>query len=124
MILGVIVFLAIEDRFKRRATVGRSNLTGVQIYETYFKDFGYVKDDVLQLWYEIADALEIKAGLLRPQDRFGKDVGGGFVLTPELDLLTELAIERTERQGLTIDLEAIETVDDYVKMFARRQAQN
>jgi len=121
IILGALKMSAAESRLRRGVTLGRRLLTAEEIYELYFEQPGYLKQEVLLLWREIADALEVDPGLLRPEDRFGDDIGGGFVLTPELDTLSEWAADRASAQGLDLNLQTIKTVSDYKNAFTRPQ---
>ena len=117
---AVVLYVALENRFKMRGTLGRVVLSVEDIYEAYFKDGGYEKTDVLTLWKEISVALEVPQGVLRPHDQFGKDVGAGFVTTPDLDALTEKALNRAKQDNISIDLGQIKTVGEYVRLFAKK----
>jgi hypothetical protein len=90
------------------------------MYDLYFREYGFNRNDVLSLLNEIAHTLGIPVGALRPNDRLGKDVGGGCVTTPELDTLSELALERATASGKSTNIENINTVSDYISAFARK----
>ena len=118
--LGVVAISIIERRLRAKATVGRKKLFEDEIYAERFQQMHYVKEDVIELLNEISTALDVHPGLLRPQDQFGMGIGGGLLLTPELDSLSEVATERAEKIGKKVDLQEIRTVLDYVDVFARK----
>jgi len=60
----------------------------------------------------------VPAERLRPNDRFGKDVGVYWITSDELDELAAKGRKRAKELGLTVDLEKLSTVDEYVRCFA------
>lgn len=85
------------------------------LYSRFYADSGISQARVLELWHEVASALRVSAGLLRPEDQFGKDIGAWSITSEDLDYLGQLAIKRAKREGRSIDLQAIKSVDDYVR---------
>ncbi|WP_417069866.1 hypothetical protein [Niveibacterium terrae] len=98
----------------------REALSDDEIYRRFYAASGLSKAAVIDVWHEIACVLRVPAERLQPTDRFGKDIGVHWVTSEELDALGVVAQERAKRQGLTVDLALIETVDDYVKRLAPR----
>ncbi len=76
----------------------------------------------LELWMEIASAVDVPPELIRPTDRFDGELGPvkGFEVASEMDDLEESLMRRCEQQGLDFRQVKIETVDDYIKMFVER----
>ena len=57
------------------------------------------------------------ADRLRPDDRFGKEVGVYWITSDDLDALAAKGRKRANECGLTVDLEKLATVDEYVRCF-------
>jgi hypothetical protein len=89
------------------------------IYATYYASSGIPKNEFIEIWREIAGALNIPDGKLRPEDRFGKDIGRYLITSEELDTLSECGLKRAREHGLSIDFK-INTVDEYVRAFTRK----
>lgn len=85
------------------------------IYSRFYLASGIEKASVQELWHEVANTLKIPAELLRPTDRFGKEIGVSLITSEELDYLGELALKRAKADGRSIDLKSIRSVDDYVR---------
>jgi hypothetical protein len=117
--LGVAVVGYLYQRQHRRSTfAGRDTLNLEEIYRTYYSASGIPADRVTELWREVALALKVPAEKLRPTDTFGKELGGGYIVTSEdLDALTAIAQRRAKAMGLTIGFEQIKSLDDYVRLF-------
>lgn len=98
----------------------REALSDDEIYRRFYAASGLSKAAVIDVWHEVARVLRVPAERLQPTDRFGKDIGVHWITSEELDALGVVAQERAKRQGLTVDLALIETVDDYVKRLAPR----
>lgn len=99
----------------------REALSDDEIYQRFYAASGLSKAAVIDVWHEVARVLRVPAERLQPTDRFGKDIGVHWITSGELDVLGVVAQERAKRQGLTVDLALIETVDDYVKRLAIRK---
>lgn len=84
------------------------------IYRTNYED-SLSYDAFLQAWTDIAECLKLRPGFLRTTDVFGVDIGAGAVTTDELDELADRAVAYARDRGRTVDLEALKTVDDYVR---------
>ena len=123
----VAVGYAIRSRKRKQslsALNAREALSDDEIYQRFYAASDLNKAAVLDVWHEIAGVLRAPAERLQPADRFGKDIGVFWITSEELDTLESVAQERAKRQGLTVDLASIETVDDYVKCFAPQNKHN
>jgi hypothetical protein len=97
----------------------RELLDDQAIYRLYYSGSVLSESEVIELWHEIADTLNMPAGMIRPSDVFGKDIGRGLITTEELDELYCLGSKRAKSLGLPIDFLEIRTVDDYIKAFIK-----
>ena len=101
--------------FIRRASPPRERLSEDAFFERFYSDSGISRTIVDKAVREISTFFEIELGLVRPSDRFGQEIGGGLLITPDLDRFALHTSERSERVGRTLDWEKISTVDDYIK---------
>jgi hypothetical protein len=120
--LAAIGFAVRSRKVKQSLSVldTREALSDDEIYRRFYAASGLSKAAVIDVWHEVARVLRVPAERLQPTDRFGKDVGVHWITSEELDALGVVAQERARRQGLTVNLALIETVDDYVKCLAPR----
>jgi hypothetical protein len=117
VLLGGVYYV----RHKESRTIRqRIWLSHDSIYSTYYASSDLPKEDVIEIWCEIASALNIPEGKLRPQDRFAKDIGRYLITSEELDTLSEHGRKRATELGISVDLSNIRTVDEYVRAFARK----
>jgi hypothetical protein len=116
--LGLIV-LWWKRSAARRGLMTRESLDDDAVYSRFYAGSGLPNGQVLQLWHEIAETLGVPSGRLRPEDRFGKNVGTYWITSDALDVLAAKGRQRAKQLGLTIDLKQIATVDQYVRCFAR-----
>ncbi len=111
----------LSEKSRRRTLMNlreREFLDDAAVYSRYYADSGIPEPRVLELWHEVANALSVSPGLLRPEDRFGKDIGVGFITSEDLDYLSQLAMKRAKVDARNVDLQSIRTVDDYVRALA------
>lgn len=101
--------------------LAREALDDDKLYSMFYSSSGLEKSNVLRAWHDVASALHVPADRLRPSDRFGKEVGRYWITSDELDALAAHAQELSVERGLTVDLEKISTVDEFVRQFARAQ---
>jgi hypothetical protein len=107
---------------RRRAMAAlnaRESLSDDEVHRRYYASAGLQKDVVLELWHEVAVTLRVPPDKLRPEDRFGKEVGVYWITSEALDELASKGRKRGKASGLDVDLEKIGTVDGYIKTFAR-----
>lgn len=102
------------QRFK-----GREHLTMQQIHHNFYPD--YEMESFISLWRQIASAVEVPPGLIRPADRFDEELGPvkGFEVASEMDDLTEVLMLYCEQRRLDFRKVDVNTVDDCIRLFAR-----
>lgn len=121
-VLIAVVGLAVswwKQKAARRDLESRERLDDEGVYSRYYATSGLPKDQVLELWHEVADTLRVPAGQLRPEDRFGKNVGAYWITSDDLDVLAAKGRNRAQQLGLAVDFGQLGTVDQYVRCFAR-----
>ncbi len=96
----------------------REALSDDEIYRRFYASSNLAQAEVKELWHEIARALRVPAERMRPEDKFGKDIGTYWITSEELDELGAIAQQRAKQKGLSVDLATIQTVEDYVRCFA------
>jgi hypothetical protein len=103
---------------KLRRFEGRERLSLEQLHDTFYQ--GYEMAKFVELWNEIASAVEVPPELIRPTDRFDGDLGPvkGFPVASEMDDLEDAFARRCKEKGLNSKTVKVKTVDDYVKQFA------
>lgn len=107
---------------RRRALAqleARESLEADAFYERFYAATQFPRAAVLQLLQEVADTLHVPAAKLRPDDRFGKDIGTYWITSDHLDLLEVKGRERAKALGLSVDFQSLKTLDDYIRCFAR-----
>jgi hypothetical protein len=119
-IFGLIFYITRLAKMKKSLSSLRKReiLSDDEIYERFYALSGLNKTTVIEIWHEIADALDVPAGYIRPYDIFGENIGVYWITSEELDALSNLAERRMKRQKLSVDLVLIKTVDNYVNEFA------
>jgi hypothetical protein len=114
------VFFVMRQRLplKLQRFDGRERLPLESIHDKFYP--GYEMAMFLQLWREIASKTEVPPELMRPADRFDNELGPvkGFPIAGELDDLNEAFVRRCKQQKLDFHKAKVETVDDYIKLFA------
>jgi hypothetical protein len=109
-----------KQKAARRDLGTRECLDDEGVYSRYYATSDLPKAQVLELWHEVAATLRVPAGQLRPEDRFGKDVGVYWITSDALDVLATKGRNRAKQLGLDVDLKALTTVDEYVRCFVRK----
>lgn len=110
-------------RAERKFLEDRPTLDLNAVYTEFYAHSGLAEDSVIEVWREVADALNIAPGKLRPTDRFGADVGRYFELSDKLDELHVAGLRRAKRLGVNPDFEQVKTVDDYVRALSKRKSE-
>ena len=122
-IIGVGLIVSISGilyyRRRRARTFGdRPRITLEQIYQQHYLDSGIRMDVVVDLWNDVAKTFGVDPQQLRPDDAFGKELGGGYLITSDdIDALTRIAEMRAKETSLKVDLQTITTLDGYVRTF-------
>lgn len=124
LVAGMALVGAIVPWWKTQAAArrlaARDELSDDDIFARFFASSGLPRGPVLEAWHEIADTLKAPSGRLRPEDRFGKDIGVYWITSDALDVLAEKGRIRAKKLGRDVDLKALATVDEYVRAFARQ----
>lgn len=87
----------------------------------FYMDSGLSAIDILTLWYNIAEVLEIEPGYLRPSDSLNKIVALPFFSDDRIEEISDMAIKHNRRLAFSIDLQTIDTLDDYIRAFAAKE---
>jgi hypothetical protein len=119
-ILGSLaVFFVIRQRLPRklRRFEGRERLSVKQIHDRFYPSCEM--GTFVELWSEIASGAEVPPELMRPTDRFDKELGPvkGFKVAGELEDLEESLLRRCKEHQLDFHNVKAETVDDYIRLF-------
>jgi|HubBroStandDraft_1064217.scaffolds.fasta_scaffold302818_2 hypothetical protein len=108
---------------KRRRSIrvldARESFDDETFYARYYADSSLPKALVIQLRREVAETLKLPAAKLRPDDRFGKQIGVHWITSDDLDVLANKGRNRAKALGLTVDLHKINTLDEYIRCFAK-----
>jgi hypothetical protein len=105
---------------RRRASAAlseREPLDDDAIYARCYAGSQLSRALVQELWHEVALHLQVPASRLRPDDRFGREIGIYVITSEALDVLAARGRERAKALGVSIDLQNLNTVDDYVRCF-------
>jgi len=118
---SVAVFFVMRQRLPRKLKrfEGRERLSIKQIHDQFYP--ACEMETFTELWKEIASSAEVPPELLRPTDRFDKELGPveGFRVAGEMEDLEEALMRRCEERQLDFHNVKAETVDDYIKIFTR-----
>lgn len=109
----------LKGMFLPRHLKGRSSKSLERSWTSYEGE-GYDFAEILELLQEISSHLWLPVALIRPNDRFGVELKRPGLFTFGLDALYEAAVERAERLDLDVEIEELDTVDDYVRAFANK----
>ncbi|MCH8315235.1 MAG: hypothetical protein IIA64_04610 [Planctomycetes bacterium] len=110
-------------RRKQERFAGRPVLPCDRIYQTYFPESGLDQIDVQHSWQELAKTLKLDPQRLRPTDRFDRELAPvvGTTKLDELHVLEAVLALRVRTRGLqAVDLETLETLEDYIRATSRR----
>jgi hypothetical protein len=122
--LGIFGAASMRLRMRKQSTLNqRPDITNDELYETYFKDSGLPKAIVVELWDEVAACLHVPRAKMRPTDRLGKEVGGYWITSEDLDALEARAKNRARHAGKSLDVSTIDDVGGYVRMVGALIAQ-
>lgn len=108
----------LQRRRSLAALESRESLDDERFYNQYYANSTLPKSLVVELRHEVADALKVPVQKLRPDDRFGKDIGTYWIISDNLDMLAVKGRNRAKALGRVVDLQKLNTVDDYIRCFA------
>jgi len=127
--LAVVIGFFRLMRTVRKTKVARLSerrpLTADEFFANFYLTAGLSKQDVVALRAEIASAIEVPVGLLRPEDRFSVELADCKGMGPMDGGLAELtfsAERRKKTSGRDLNISTLKSVDDYIRAFARPDA--
>ena len=128
LVLAVGLIVSAVSYARKRATAhmldARESISDEEIYRRFYASSSFDATQVQELWHEVANALGLPAGKLRPTDRFGRELGGRHLITSDdLDVLADVARRRAKRAGVAVDLPYVRTLDDYIRAFLSAKQQ-
>jgi hypothetical protein len=118
LVLGGWLIMPHIRRKELQLVRSRDELSDTVIYDTFYRTTGLPEASVRDAWHDIAQSLKLSAGQIRPEDRFGKDIGRWLITSDHLDMLFERGKRRAKQLGLSPQFETITTVDQYIRTFA------
>ncbi|MGH9554460.1 MAG: acyl carrier protein [Terriglobales bacterium] len=127
-VVGALIWMGFLSIFgiawkKRTRLAHRRSLRPTEFYRSFYANSGIPREVVIRLVKEIAEATEFPEGLIRPEDRFSKELaplrGWDYMDDGSAELLGR--IRRHEKElGITVDVETLRTVDDYMTTFGKK----
>jgi hypothetical protein len=129
--LGLLLFLSLMaflfstwyiKRARQNRFVGREALNSAALYEQYFQKSGLPPEVVIQLWQAAAQALKLPAELLRPTDRFDRELrpmAEWHIHDDHNEQLAAWAEGVAMKHGAKVDLMAVQTLGDLITLMAR-----
>jgi hypothetical protein len=117
-----VVIPWLRRRRSASALEARESLDDEAFYARYYAEAKLPKALVGELRHEVAETLKVPVAKLRPEDRFGKQIGAYWITSEDLDVLAAKGRNRAKDLGLTVDLQRLNTVDDYIRCFANPAA--
>lgn len=93
----------------------REPLTEEEIFSRFYGGTNFRKEEVLELWKEVAEVFHLPFGVLRPTDRFGQELRGYWLIDNEVDEISDRAHSRLKRKKKAIDLHEISSLDEYIR---------
>lgn len=111
------IALILERRIRRRAIESRPRLSDNEIFGQFYEQSGLAEDAVLHVWHEIASALHVDAGKIRPSDRMLQYRSKVFQPQSDLDSLDEWLCMLSRKSRLNPG--KLDTIDDVVRFAVR-----
>ncbi len=116
--VSIFVDFVYRKRYLKKSMSKRKYLNDKEIL-AFYQHSNLSESIILELWNEVATNFNIPPGYLRPEDCLAEmGILNVIVDHPKLERLTDIALEREKALNKSIDLEAIATLDDYIKAFA------
>lgn len=100
----------------------RPNLSLEDIYDQFFAESQLPQEIVAEVWQELANTLELPAGLLRPEDRFDRELAPqeGNEWDDPIGVLPATIKRHYKEVGMPLPpLTQIQTVRDYIYFVAK-----
>ena len=92
------------------------------LYEQYFQNSGLPQEVVIRLWQSAAQTLELPAELLRPTDRFDRELRWmeeWHIHDDYNERLAAWAEGEAKKYGVKIDLMPVQTLGELITLMAR-----
>ena len=122
LIVGGYIIQRKSAKKKRARFATRRSLIPDEFYKEFYSHTEIPPEVVSTLMREIGEVLHIEPGKLRPADRFGRElaeVDDALATDCSLSELEWYAQMKAKSLGTTIDLSAVETLDELLKLLAR-----
>jgi len=107
----------LEGWVRRKRLQSRPELSDDEIYKHFYVQTDISKGSVLKAWHEVADALRVPPGKLRPLDQLAKLKVKFAVVESDLDGLSSW-ITGLARKGNKQLPDSFETIDEVVRFAA------
>jgi hypothetical protein len=114
--LGVVwgAVAMFRERFKRRKMLeGRVSLCDDEIYSQFYEQSGLPRSAALHVWHEVASALYVDSGKMRPSDQVIQYKSKVFQLQSDLDHLNDWLCMLSRKSKLNSG--KLDTIDDVVR---------
>jgi hypothetical protein len=104
-----------SGRARRQALQARPDLRIEELHRQFYSDSPITPSALTLALDEIALALDVPRGKLRPSDRFDRELAAtpGWEADDDLGVLNELVVKRLGDRA-----EKVQTVDDYIRLTA------
>jgi len=116
---GVLLWEFIPRRRRNEHFKDREELPVDSIFNQFFAQAHLPKPLVLELWNEVANALGVPPGKLRPDDRFDKELAPeeGWEFDDDIVEVCWAAERRLKKLGLKVEHSDVHTLGDYLEYF-------
>ncbi len=124
-VVAALLWTFIPYRRRLQRFTNREDLSFDDIYSQFFRKSDLPKDQVMELWNEVAKALSLPPGKLRPTDRFAKELAPveGWEFDDDIVEVYWAADRRLKKMGLKVDHSNVHTLGDYVEFFCKLHTQ-
>lgn len=125
MIFGIgltwaMVAMARERINRRRTVEDRPGLSDDEIYRQFYEQSGLQRGAVLLMWHEVAGALHVNPGKLRPSDRLSRPQPNLFHLRSDIDDLDDSLSVLSSKSKL--NPAKLDTIDDLLRFAVQCKA--
>lgn len=115
-----MVAMARERINRRKMVENRPRLSDDEIYRQFYEQSGLQRRAVLLMWHEVAHALHVDPGKLRPSDRFSRPQPNIFHLRSDIDDLDDWLSMLSSKSKL--NPAKLDTIDDLVRFAVQCEA--
>jgi len=116
---AVLLWEFIPRRRRNERFKDREELAMDSIFNQFFAQARLPKALVVELWNEVANALGVPPGKLRPADRFDKELAPvkGWGFDDDIVEVCWAAERRLKKLGMKAEHSDVRTLGDYVEYF-------